>query len=163
MTLQEMFDTTIQFLHDQGGPSLAPPDDGGEPRCAYRGDGGRRCSVGFWIPDDRYDPDMEGKTITAKYGISFGLISSQLPAEVLEVTNAILLLQRLQTTHDGARRRYQWNDDIRRSDIVWDTERTDFGSLLHRLVRVAAELDLNTHRLEALWPQAALVPRCPAR
>jgi hypothetical protein len=28
--------------------------------CAYRGDGGRKCGVGFLIPDERYSPRLEG-------------------------------------------------------------------------------------------------------
>lgn len=40
--------------------------DDGEETCAYRGQGeylGCRCNVGFLIPDDRYDPKIEGNDL----------------------------------------------------------------------------------------------------
>jgi hypothetical protein len=30
--------------------------------CAYRGDGGRKCAIGFLIPDNFYNPRMETKS-----------------------------------------------------------------------------------------------------
>jgi hypothetical protein len=30
--------------------------------CAYRGEGGRRCAVGWLIPDEEYNPLMEGSS-----------------------------------------------------------------------------------------------------
>lgn len=48
MTTQKAFDWVIT----QGGPAL----EGGS--CQYRA-GGLRCAVGWLIPDDLYNPDME--------------------------------------------------------------------------------------------------------
>jgi hypothetical protein len=36
---------------------------GGPNACAYRGDGGNKCSIGVFIPDDVYDPCCEGASV----------------------------------------------------------------------------------------------------
>lgn len=40
----------------QGGPSVR----GNPPTCAYRGEGGRRCAIGWLIDDLYYSTDLEG-------------------------------------------------------------------------------------------------------
>jgi hypothetical protein len=56
---QEMFDTMVRGLASQGWErSLASVEM--SDRCAYRGDEGRKCAVGWLIPDEAYRPEMEG-------------------------------------------------------------------------------------------------------
>lgn len=51
---QWAFDTALAGLRKQGRKS----DDGDS--CLYRGPSGTRCGVGFLIPDERYNDDLEG-------------------------------------------------------------------------------------------------------
>lgn len=54
MTRQEAFDQVVRGLASQGWRwSLTTCGDGSET-CAYRGDHGRRCAMGWLIPDDDY-------------------------------------------------------------------------------------------------------------
>lgn len=54
---QEIFDAAYKGLASQGFVrSLA------EVGCAYRGAEGRRCAIGFLIPDEKYSPELEGLT-----------------------------------------------------------------------------------------------------
>ena len=41
-------------------PSFSESEKG---LCAYRGANGQRCNVGHLIPDDRYDPKIEGEEV----------------------------------------------------------------------------------------------------
>lgn len=54
---QEHFDTALAHLRKQGRKALA--HHGG---CAYRGKAGAKCAIGALIPDDRYEPEMEGRS-----------------------------------------------------------------------------------------------------
>lgn len=69
MTPQEVFDTVCAHLAQQGRRSVDHKDDGdgyyfARPRCAYRGLGGLKCAIGCLIPDEEYDPRMEGMNAT---------------------------------------------------------------------------------------------------
>ena len=55
MTEQEIFDTVLAHLREQGEAST---NRSGE--CRYRGEGGTSCAVGCLIPDELYDPMIEG-------------------------------------------------------------------------------------------------------
>lgn len=71
-------------LISQGGPSLNDED-----LCQYRGYNGRRCAVGWCIPDDRYNDSMEtdnGRNIARAMGAPEHLVP---------------LLVDLQAAHDG--------------------------------------------------------------
>ena len=46
MDAQQIFDTVVRHLHQQGGPAL---EDG---RCQYRTADGLKCAVGCLIPDE---------------------------------------------------------------------------------------------------------------
>jgi len=59
MTAQEIFDKVINHLLQQGGPALNYNYDD-DPVCRYRSNNGLKCAVGCLIPDDQYDPIMEG-------------------------------------------------------------------------------------------------------
>lgn len=56
MTLQEAFDIASVGLLTQKYPSQ---NSSGE--CLYRGPRGRKCAVGFLIPDELYTRSLEGK------------------------------------------------------------------------------------------------------
>lgn len=55
MTRQEMFDAAYIGLASQG--FIRSMSNQG---CAYRGDEGRRCAIGWIMPDEAYSPDLEG-------------------------------------------------------------------------------------------------------
>lgn len=58
MTEQEIFDTVLAHLREQRRAALG--DDG---ECQYRGLGGTACAVGCLIPDELYDPLIEGLSV----------------------------------------------------------------------------------------------------
>jgi hypothetical protein len=67
MTNQEAFDKVWDHFVTRGGP---PSVDltGPEPGCVYRGPNGERCGAGVLLPDEAYDPGMEGVAIGAILG-----------------------------------------------------------------------------------------------
>ena len=67
MTKQQVFDKVATHLLTQGKASRAVV--GGEVGCAYRGEDGTSCAVGCLLPDELYDPEMEGKN--AKWVLSY--------------------------------------------------------------------------------------------
>lgn len=61
MTNQEIFNIVWRGLESQGWqPSLLADTD----MCAYRGTHQRKCAIGWLIPDDKYDPFIEGCPIS---------------------------------------------------------------------------------------------------
>jgi hypothetical protein len=58
MTDQEMFDTILTHLRQQGLKSVGSSTEG--PTCRYRTKDGRKCAVGCMIPDDKYSREIEG-------------------------------------------------------------------------------------------------------
>lgn len=57
---QQVYDTVATHLLAQGRPAKAVFKS--VVQCAYRDHHGFKCAVGCLIPDDMYDPEMEGKT-----------------------------------------------------------------------------------------------------
>lgn len=57
-TRQEVYDRVTTHLRLQGRQSL---DANGS--CAYRGKGGRRCAIGIFIDEVKYDPVIEGMAV----------------------------------------------------------------------------------------------------
>lgn len=90
-TRQQTFDTAVRLTVEQGGPSTR---DTWKVRgeCAYRGDNGRRCTVGLLIPDAKYTPMMEGT------GANMPLVANVLREEGHDSA----LLAKLQYAHDIA-------------------------------------------------------------
>jgi hypothetical protein len=97
MTPQEIFDTVARHLFTQGeraGIVLDDEADRGEGfSCRYRGPCGTACAVGKLIPDDAYDPGMEGCGVTQLMD-NFGPDLPQWMVGNYE------LLDRLQMVHD---------------------------------------------------------------
>ncbi len=96
MTAQEIFDKVINHLLHQGGPALDYNYDD-DPKCRYRSNNGRQCAVGCLIPDNQYDPLMEG----------MGVIVTSPPSDPLNYWIAKYyephrhLLGALQSLHDN--------------------------------------------------------------
>ena len=59
MTNQEAFTTVVLHLRKQGRPAREGFD------CLYRAPDGCKCAVGALIPDDQYDPKLEGSHVRA--------------------------------------------------------------------------------------------------
>lgn len=122
LTPQEAFDTVARHLFAQG--RLALRDFGGEEGCVYRGDDGCKCAVGILIPDELYDPKMEGHSAASD---SVG------PLFPPSINN---LLCDLQKAHDDCSR----NDD----------GTFNVAALRDRLSDIAAEHSLSSAILETL-------------
>lgn len=63
MTNQEIFNTVVAGLASQGFErSLCSASELTCFSCALRGEGGKKCAVGWLIPDEKYFPGMENET-----------------------------------------------------------------------------------------------------
>ena len=103
-TMQQEFDAVVAHLYQQGKPSMADiPMEG--VICAYRGDNGTMCAVGCRIPDNMYDPEMEGNSL-------FGIIGYELPQEISEYSD---MFEKLQDVHDLCDRTAQ--DNFHKTDL----------------------------------------------
>ena len=89
---QEIFDYVTPLLFAQGERSMLE----GGTTCAYRGEHGMRCAVGFLIPDELYYHGLEGK--------------SAMDVDITKLLNNVVTRQRqnlclfltdLQDVHDG--------------------------------------------------------------
>ena len=96
MTLQDVFNTAYIGLASQGF-ERSMLNDG----CAYRGAEGRKCAIGYCIPDEEYSPDMEGLTA---HEPSIARLFPLVDAEEMRT---------LQRVHDNATSgvRLQWRKD----------------------------------------------------
>ena len=93
-TIREVLSRLETALTAQHERSLTTDKDGGVI-CAYRGDEGRKCAVGHLIPDDRYVPEMEAKSVSnllTHYPLALGKVPSTAMLKVLQFT---------QVTHDS--------------------------------------------------------------
>jgi hypothetical protein len=61
---QSDFDFVMKSMIEQGRPSLRVGPHGTK-QCAYRGENGTKCAAGFFIPDELYSEDLEGKSLLA--------------------------------------------------------------------------------------------------
>lgn len=86
MNAQDIFDTVVKHLFAQGKQALDHDGD-----CVYRSPTGLKCAVGCLIPDDKYDPELESRTIRTL------LNRGVLP---LEYSPHRMLLGALQGVHD---------------------------------------------------------------
>lgn len=92
---QYTFDTIATHLLVQGQRSEArfPDLDGGMLNgCAYRGNNGLRCAVGFCISNEKYSPELEGKICSNPYVLN---------AIDAQYCNDGFFLSALQQIHDG--------------------------------------------------------------
>lgn len=89
---QEQYDRVVNHLREQGCKSYHPDQPG---RCMYRGDRGRKCAAGVLIPDDLYNPMMEGHGIEQLVRIGLPL-AEYFTKEGIDIK----LLKELQYIHD---------------------------------------------------------------
>ena len=57
---QAIFDTVAVHLLTQNKPSVSKMSN----KCMYRSDEGLKCAIGCLIPDEKYSPAFEGRTIS---------------------------------------------------------------------------------------------------
>lgn len=62
MNRQETFDKIVTHLLMQGKPATKTQESG-SVSCVYRGDEGTMCAIGCLIPDEKYSPQLEGRSI----------------------------------------------------------------------------------------------------
>jgi hypothetical protein len=63
MDKQEAFDIVYKGVLSQGGRSMGYfIGDKKELGCMYRGEKGRKCAIGWLIPDDKYDVKFDSET-----------------------------------------------------------------------------------------------------
>lgn len=87
MTNQEIFNAVYLGLKSQGFERSLRS----EGYCTYRGDNGRKCAVGWLIPDENYSPAIEGDSALDRS------VQECLPAELKGKTQ---FLNKLQVVHD---------------------------------------------------------------
>jgi hypothetical protein len=114
MTPQEIFDTVVNHLRQQGARSVLTQErilqlDLADGTCAYRAANGYKCAAGALIQDEEYAPEMEGKNIAFiirgfGYDPPISLIDRLYPH--------LELINKLQRLHD-AREISEWENTFR--------------------------------------------------
>lgn len=93
MKPQEIFDTIALHLFTQGKRATDFNQSYNWKVCRYRTSDGLKCAAGCLIPDDKYDPKMEGWAINGEK------VRTYLPQFVID---NIWLVVDLQKAHDSA-------------------------------------------------------------
>ena len=88
---QEIFNTAVAGLHSQGFERSVNSTG----QCLYRTDDGKRCAVGWCIPDDKYSPNIEYKNVG-----SIMISKNIFDLKVNDNFEGIWFLDRLQECHD---------------------------------------------------------------
>lgn len=113
LTLQQVFSKAYQtFVLKEGRPALTSTVG-----CSYRTKDGRKCIIGLAIPDELYDPVIEGRNLAAvttpsKEPEEGDKKLKEIVEQIFE-TNDLLALLSLQNIHDGhalTQDDGQWND-----------------------------------------------------
>lgn len=124
MEIAEIFTTVAGHLLKQNERSMIEPTSGIDPAtCAYRGQRGLKCAAGFLIPDDKYDPVMEGAAVvTVRHEKSIphqernvegsNKIYDALQSIGVDTEKKMQLVRDLQSTHDFFTPD-QWPDRLR--------------------------------------------------
>ena len=89
MNQQEVFDIVSVGLLKQNAKSKSAI-----AKCAYRGDNGMKCGIGFLIADEHYSESLENQPVTND-GVKDALYASGVDYSEMSV-----LLEELQSTHD---------------------------------------------------------------
>lgn len=91
MNKQEIFDKVIQHARTQNKTAINKQNE-----CVYRTKNGLKCFIGCLIPDDKYEPFMEGITISSILILdAIGIPNNQRTKQNLS------FLRQLQIIHDG--------------------------------------------------------------
>ena len=99
-TRQEVFNRAYLGLASQGFQQSKSSCGPETSACMYRGANGRRCAIGWCIPDEKYDPNFEGKNVLENWKIvrAIGLdITDQQFGPDLQFARS------LQVAHDAAK------------------------------------------------------------
>lgn len=95
-TAQQIFDTVVKWLRQQGCQSKADDES-----CFYRGPAGLKCAVGILLPDSAYNLLMEGNTVLDL--VRENKARHWLPDDLAnEFTTHMNLLMDLQHAHDSS-------------------------------------------------------------
>lgn len=87
MTNQEIFNIVWNhFIVEEGHPSV-----GNDGLCMYKGPNGERCAAGLLIPDEKYKPEMEGKSCNEEPVL-----------QALPFGASVSFIRELQLAHDDA-------------------------------------------------------------
>jgi hypothetical protein len=81
---KDWFEALVQASRDGQFPSR-DPDRG----CRYRCEDGRRCAIGFLIPDEQYSPELEGTGCRALMKLNPGLLPPWLNPETGTMVQSI--------------------------------------------------------------------------
>ena len=94
-TAQEVFDFVANHLFTQGVQAMGVQKDmiGSTPICLYRGPEGTKCAVGAMIPDEEYEPEMEGFSVRDLPNLQTVIVNDDIMANME-------LLESLQCVHD---------------------------------------------------------------
>jgi hypothetical protein len=101
LTIQEAFDKILLHARTQKTKSLKHPNS---PLCAYRSPEGLKCFIGALIPDDSYDPIIEGASIlgivvsSKAYRPGYEKLEKSIPIYITKEN--LFIFQQLQNIHD---------------------------------------------------------------
>jgi len=135
MTKQEIFDKVVAHLRQQGVKCASTEQ--GEELCAYRGADGTKCAIGALIPDELYDPKVEGASVGALLNV--GLPDLRTPESVRIAdflsrltkwdhdTQCAIFLDGLQRIHDGWPP-IDWEREFGNFAKVWNLNFTPNGA-----------------------------------
>lgn len=107
MKRQEIFNRVYTHLLKQNQASK-----GSDDRCKYKSDNGLKCAIGCLIPDDIYDPKMEGMSIEFIY-------DSYPKMKKLNLGREISFLSGLQKIHDDFPV-HLWDKQLREFAVRWN-------------------------------------------
>lgn len=100
MTKAQYLATLIAAAHDGTFPSSLP--DG--LTCMYRGPGGKKCAAGLLIPDEKYTPRMEHKSVE--------VLNMNFPGDIdIPEGMTIAQVQMVQAIHDTFASFRSWQAD----------------------------------------------------
>jgi len=104
LTRQEMFAIIRKHLLTQNVQAV------GAIGCSYRGHNGTKCAIGILIPDDKYDPNMEGAQIHSSPRVRALFMESDLS-----------FLYDIQNIHDGYMPN-EWPERLEAFRVRWGLE-----------------------------------------
>ncbi len=100
-TDEELVIDCFDKLFAQGGCSMKAMNGNKELLCAYRGDNGRKCAFGLYIPDELYSPQLECCVLPTMHGVVLSPESGILREICVEVGLCPNKMEVLQRKHDA--------------------------------------------------------------
>jgi hypothetical protein len=136
ITAQKVFNETVRHLHKQGKRAVGLDPRNGIMYCQYRAPGGLRCAVGYWIPDDKYNPWWDEISYTSIEDVVHG-------AKLKHLEPHVELLADLQSAHDAA----LVNVKSQKFTSPWSDE----SGIARNLAEVAKEHKLSPAAVSRCW------------